>query len=489
MKRTTLGTVLCIAPALPGASRWLLAAPLAVLLVACAPWRQPAVPQPAKSAAALPAAAVPSTAATAPPAAAPRPSSPAAAATASPVLSSATPPAATAAPAPSTAAAPTAATPMPAAPSAPPAPPPVLPYNDAVLAAANALFSNAQLPPDAAPRLPLVIDPLIDGQTGVQSVATRALGQRVSDLVRAKYPRYELQPFNTTSLARGPMLFIGTFTPVDKERKTAGAREQYRICLALVDLRSGKIVSKGLAFSSTENVDITPLPFFQDAPAWAPDAATDSYVRTCQGTRSGDPINPQYWDRIVAAALINDAINAYHDGRYEEAFDLYRGIARTPSGDQLRVYNGMYLAAWKLGRKDEATTAFAWVVDYGLAAKRLGMKFLFRPGSTLFTSDPWLSAPYPLWLKQIATRTGSGSACIEVSGHTSRTGTEPINDRLSMLRAQYVQQRLLADAPVLSRRTTAVGKGWRENIIGLGTDDVRDALDRRVEFKVIDCPV
>ena len=70
-----------------------------------------------------------------------------------------------------------------------------------------------------------------------------------------------------------------------------------------------------------------------------------------------------------------------------------------------------------------------------------------------------------------------------------RTGTEPINDRLSMLRAQYVQQRLLADAPVLSRRTTAVGKGWRENIIGLGTDDARDALDRRVEFKVIDCPV
>jgi hypothetical protein len=29
--------------------------------------------------------------------------------------------------------------------------------------------------------------------------------------------------------------------------------------------------------------------------------------------------------------------------------------------------------------------------------------------------------------------------------------------------------------------------GSRENLIGLATDDLRDALDRRVEFKVIDC--
>jgi hypothetical protein len=50
-----------------------------------------------------------------------------------------------------------------------------------------------------------------------------------------------------------------------------------------------------------------------------------------------------------------------------------------------------------------------------------------------------------------------------------------------------VQQRLLVDMPTLAKRSATVGKGSRENIIGLGTDDARDALDRRVEFKVIDC--
>ncbi len=365
----------------------------------------------------------------------------------------------------------------------------MLPYADAVLAAAHALFTNAQLASDAPAKLLLVIDPLIDGQTGMQSVQTRALGKRLGDLVRTTYTRYELQPFSTANLARGPMLLIGTFTPVDKNRKQVGERDRYWVCLSLIDLRTGKVVSKGTAFASPPGVDISPLPFFRDAPAWSPDPATQAYIRSCETAKPGDSIDPQYWDRIVAAAMINDAVDAYHEGRYEDAFDLYRGLARTPAGDQLRVYNGVYLAAWKLGRKDEAALAFARVVDHGLANKRLGVKFLFRTASALFVGDADVAAPYPLWLTQIASRAGRTSSCLEVSGHTSATGSEPMNERLSAMRAQAVQLRLLAGMPGLAKRTATVGKGSRENIVGLGTDDARDALDRRVEFKVVDCAV
>jgi len=89
-----------------------------------------------------------------------------------------------------------------------------------------------------------------------------------------------------------------------------------------------------------------------------------------------------------------------------------------------------------------------------------------------------------MMLKQISTAAAAGAKCIQVSGHTSRTGSEPINDRLSFSRAEYVQKILIRDAPKLRPKTVAVGKGWKENISGLGTDDNRDALDRRVEFKV-----
>lgn len=378
----------------------------------------------------------------------------------------------------------------PIAATAKPAPgvPPIMPFDEAIQFAAKNLFNNAQLPTgEPFARLPLTIDPLIDGNTGVRTVATESMGQRIATLVKADFPRYDLLPFSSASLARGPLLFIGTFTAVDKDGKNAGSRDWYRVCLALLDVRSGKIVSKGFARASMEGVDHTPTAFFLDSPAWAPDPATQGYVRTCQGTKAGEPINPAYWDKIVAAALINDAMNAYVDGRYEDALDLYRGVMRTKEGDQLRVHNGVYLSSWKLKKIDEATQAFQRIVDFGLTHNQLSVLFLFRPGSTLFVTDPQLSGPYHMWLKQIAGRAAQRTACIDVVGHTSRTGPEPLNERLSLLRAQYVKQRLEGDSAQMRRKISASGKGSRENLSGLGTDDRRDALDRRVEFKVTDC--
>jgi outer membrane protein OmpA-like peptidoglycan-associated protein len=49
-------------------------------------------------------------------------------------------------------------------------------------------------------------------------------------------------------------------------------------------------------------------------------------------------------------------------------------------------------------------------------------------------------------------------------------------------------QRLIeAQAREMTGKLQAVGMGYRENIVGSGTDDLRDALDRRVEFKVRSC--
>ena len=403
----------------------------------------------------------------------------------------ASPPATAAAPAAAPAATPSPVAAAPAAP-APPSPPPLPPimgFRDAVLFAANNMLKAATTATPDPGTVPLVVDPLIDGNSGVQSVATQTLEKEFVSLVRSNYPKFEVQPFTASTLSKASLLFIGTFTAVDAEGKNAGAKEWYRVCLAMLDLRSGKIVSKGFARSRTEGVDSTPVQYFLDSPAWVPDTATDGYVKTCQGTKAGDPINPSYWDKIIAAALINEAFQAYEGGRYQEALDLYRGVARTPQGDQLRVHNGIYLSAWNLGRKAEAEEAFGRIVDYGLANKRLAVKFLFRPGSTVFIDKQDLAESYRIWLRQIATHSGQQQSCLRITGHTSRTGPEPLNERLSMMRAQLVKQRLESIVPSLATRSVAAGRGSAENIVGLGTDDARDALDRRVEFNVVNCPV
>lgn len=375
-------------------------------------------------------------------------------------------------------------------PATPPAPPPVQPYVKAVLSAATALFKNARLPPEGVPaqtRYTVVIDPLIDGMTGTQSVATHSMGARLTTMMHEQYPQFDVKEFSAANVAKSPLVLIGTFTGVNAQRQTTGPREAYRICLALADLRTGKLVSKGLAFALPEGVDPTPLAFFRDAPAWSEDPATEGYIKTCQATKAGDPINPLYLDRIVAASLVAEAIEAYDMGRYQDALDLYKSALSTPAGNQFRVLNGIYLANWKLGRQQQAETAFAKIVDYGLEHRRLAVKFLFRPGSTAFVQDPKLSGPYPVWLKTIAAQTSGGGKCLEVTGHTSPTGPEPLNERLSLLRAEYVKSRLEGASPALAKRMIADGVGSKQTMVGNGRDDASDALDRRVEFKVIGC--
>lgn len=377
--------------------------------------------------------------------------------------------------------------PPPAATPAPPAaPPPILPFDEAVLAAASNVLGKAQLPADT--KYNVVIDPLIDGVTGAQTTTTQAMGARLVKLIQDSYPRYTVQPFRASTVQQGPLILIGTFTGVNNERKTEGKREAYRICFALADLKTGKLVGKGLAFARAEGVDPSPLPYFRDAPVWLEDAATTGYIRTCQGTRAGDPINPNYLDRVVTAATIAEAIDAYANNQFADALKLYETALASPGGDQLRVHTGLYLTNLKLRRMDAARKAFGEVIDQGLDAKRLGVKFLFRPGTAALWTDPKAGPlPYPMWLGEIASRAAKRQTCLELGGHTSATGTEPLNERLSLLRADSVMKSIQAVSPAMSKRMVTKGYGSTMTLVGTGRDDLSDALDRRVELLVKDC--
>lgn len=378
------------------------------------------------------------------------------------------------------------------APTPPPSaatPPPVLPFDEAVLKAANDLFSKAQAAsPASTTQHTLVIDPLVDGMTGYQSSATLSMQSRIEQLARDQYPQFNVQPFSAAAVEQAPIVLVGTFTTVNQDGKTEGNREAWRICLALADLQSGKIIAKGVARAQLTGVDATPIRQFRESPAWMKDPAIEGYIKTCQGTKPGDPINPVYASRIKTAAVISEAINDYDAGRYQQALDQYQAALSMPGGEQLRTYNGLYLANWQLGRRNAAEQSFSQLVDYGLANKSLSMKFLFKPGSTAFLPNPQVTRAYPLWLKQIAARSAQSNTCLEIVGHSSPSGPEPINERLSLRRAELIQQRLIAQAPALGKRTIAAGKGSREALVGTGADDLSDALDRRVSFDVMDCP-
>ena len=114
------------------------------------------------------------------------------------------------------AATPQAAAPQAAAPAKPAAPPPPpLPFDEAFTAAANKLLANANLagsPADASGRHPLVIDPLVDGVTGVQYNTTRSMEAEIVELARGSYPQYDIRKFNADNVSQNPLVLVGTFT-------------------------------------------------------------------------------------------------------------------------------------------------------------------------------------------------------------------------------------------------------------------------------------
>ena len=379
-------------------------------------------------------------------------------------------------------------------PPPPPPPPPAATadtsersFDEAVQVAADGLMSQLQARSDPAAKTDakrgVVIDPMVDAISGQQTVATRLLEQRVGERLQAN-PQLEVMPFQVASLANAQYLVTGTMTRIASAQ--TGAPQVFQIDLAATDLRAGTVVAQASSRVRDEALDTNPTPYYRDSPVVVKDKVVDGYIATSK-TAPGQPADPVYFERVSTATVISEATAAYNSDKYADALSLYRNAETTASGEQLRVLNGIYLASWKLGRTAEAEDAFGRVVALGLANNNLGVKFLFNPGSIDFWSDRQVSGPYGFWLRQIAKHAAAAKVCMNVIGHTSRTGTAQFNDRLSMRRATYIKQRLDKESPELVKRTHPSGMGFRENLVGTGTDDARDALDRRVEFKLTDC--
>ena len=76
--------------------------------------------------------------------------------------------------------------------------------------------------------------------------------------------------------------------------------------------------------------------------------------------------------------------------------------------------------------------------------------------------------------------------CLQIVGHCSRSGTETYNRNLSLERAIRIQKLLKPWFPDVMIHTGTVGRGFSQTIKDTGTDDERDAIDRRVEFVITD---
>ncbi|TXH61893.1 MAG: OmpA family protein, partial [Thiothrix sp.] len=131
---------------------------------------------------------------------------------------------------------------------------------------------------------------------------------------------------------------------------------------------------------------------------------------------------------------------------------------------------------------------FADLLQYGFKHNNLlTFKILFAVDSTKFAGGHFLSNQYQVWIEEIANHLKYQKLCLLVAGHSSHSGSAAYNLKLSTARATSIRQLMTTKQTIAGTRSQAEGKGFYENIVGTGTDDFRDAVDRRVEFRKRAC--
>jgi outer membrane protein OmpA-like peptidoglycan-associated protein len=331
----------------------------------------------------------------------------------------------------------------------------------------------------------IVLDPFVDANSGEVVQVSRAIEALILQKAAEKFKGFQVERLAPRNLDDADYVLNGTIY-LDGFRAEAGG-QYYRVLSSLVELKTGKVSGNADIWVSNLDLDYTPTAFYQDSPTYLKDKPVSGLIATAKG-ESGDEAQKDYYDTLPTAALLVEASTLYEERDYQNALRVFEKTAGREDGRIMRTYAGLYETHYKLGAIEQAEKAFGDLLQVSVDThKNLNIKFLFEVNSTEFIADQALRKQYALWLRQIALFFGKNQSCFQVVGHSSRSGGAAYNEQLSLVRAKRVQRLLNSEAPSLSQRSKAVGKGFRENLVGAGTDDARDAIDRRVELLLTEC--
>lgn len=233
--------------------------------------------------------------------------------------------------------------------------------------------------------------------------------------------------------------------------------------------------------------DNLPAPKYQDSPMYLSDKRFES-IKTIAASIIGKLPNKERYDALNTDALLKEAETLYDKQDYDQSFLLYYLAQERPDGQLVKTYAGLYQTTRQLKHQAAAEEAFDKLLGASLKENnRLNLKFLFSVNSTDFINDDELKDEYSFWLRQIAKHFQNNNRCFHIVGHSSTAENQDYDQQLSLSRAKTIQQLMGAHFPKITQSLKVIGKGFSENLVGTGTNDARDAVDRRVEIVVVDC--
>ena len=360
-----------------------------------------------------------------------------------------------------------------------------LEFNEAIRQLSNDLMTKL---PQSFSRdvATIILNPFIDIDSGQILQVSRDIERRFSDEIRKYFKQFNISRIALANLSNAQYVLNG-FIKYEAS-KTHNKKKYYQISASIVDLTTRIIVAKATVLTVSEKLNYQPIPSYEDNPLYNFKSATLKLILDIYKGKIGTKISENYYKFITTKALLVDAQTAYDKNNYQQAHNFYTQALQMPSGKIMETYGGLYMTNFKLGNLKEAAKNFYNMIRISVQNGSFPVKLLFQTDSTDFLEVKELRQQYMLWLKQISLYMKTHpSLCIDIIGHTSKYGLDQFNQRLSERRANMIQQKMRKYFPKITKTSTTTGMGSQQTIVGTVPDNIDNAIDRRVEFRIVKC--
>jgi outer membrane protein OmpA-like peptidoglycan-associated protein len=193
-------------------------------------------------------------------------------------------------------------------------------------------------------------------------------------------------------------------------------------------------------------------------------------------------VNEEYHDGLTVKSMQVKGDKLYEQKEYKKSLTYYNQASSSKGTQQLEVLNGQFTILVKQGQWKAAEEVYKKLLKASIAeTSAIASKIFFNPKSIVPMESK--ADLYKIYMKQIAGLVASNPKCkVKIMGHCSKTGTEGYNDKLSRDRAVWIQKQMATYSPEVMSQSEPIGRGFHDNIVGTGRDDISDQIDRRVEF-------
>jgi outer membrane protein OmpA-like peptidoglycan-associated protein len=325
----------------------------------------------------------------------------------------------------------------------------------------------------------IVIDPFIDTESGYPVKVNSRIHVIFSTEIAKRFSvTGEMMPEN---LEVSEYVLTGMVT---LEEKIEGRNYKYKVYSAVFEKSSGVVHAS--ASVHIRNFDTTPMDIYKDSPTFLKGQNYNQHVDSVK-KKPNESVNKTYHDKLPAKSIRVKGDALYEKKEYAESLNYYNQAERSMNQPEMEVLNGLFTNLVRQESLEEAERIYGKLLRLSIAETNgISSKITFSPNATMPIANK--ARIYMIYMRQIAKFVVSKPSCrVTIIGHCSRTGSEAYNDTLSLQRAQSIQKQMSFFAPEIIKRTEAIGRGFRENIVGTGRDDLTDEIDRRVEFKFNKC--